>query len=422
MTLTEAAHWTKRLIWFVLAGFLLLFIVILIFINRAKPQQLPQYLTADFACTQTREEFVRHKLNIPSIDYNLESSSDAFELETQTGRIEQIPQIINVYRYDNPGQTLTAQNEAKTIAGKLLFEPENIQRIGTTMYRWVDRQGRALNVQARNLTFEFNTNLSKERERLTEVPTADDAKKIARSFLTSVGLLYKDYADNSPETMDIFINYDGTLREAKFRQEAHLVRVDFVRQISMITIPANIEGAEDIKIMLERRGHKSTEEDTNTADQQRLTLYKFNTLVTTLDPYKSNISVYVGAKNPDLRDQNVSQIYQIDYANWILEPEYCGTYQLISPSQALTAVQNQEASLIYLNETNGDRVVQTGNRNVSSFTIMDVNLFYYDAPEEQAFLQPVYVITGEATFTNGNKGEFAFYYPAIDYDIIEPEY
>jgi hypothetical protein len=45
------------------------------------------------------------------------------------------------------------------------------------------------------------------------------------------------------------------------------------------------------------------------------------------------------------------RVYGIDYKNWILEPEYCGTYQLISPAQVLTYVQNEEASLIYLNET-----------------------------------------------------------------------
>jgi hypothetical protein len=128
MTLTEAAHWTKRLIWFVLAGFLLLFLIVLIFINKSRPQQLPQYLTADFACTETREDFVAHKLTIPSIEYILESSPDAFKLETQTGRIEQIPQIINVYRYDNPGQILTAQNEAKALASSLGFRARKIYK------------------------------------------------------------------------------------------------------------------------------------------------------------------------------------------------------------------------------------------------------------------------------------------------------
>jgi hypothetical protein len=36
-------------------------------------------------------------------------------------------------------------------------------------------------------------------------------------------------------------------------------------------------------------------------------------------------------------------------------------------------------------------------RNVRNFTIMDINIVYYDAPDEQKFLQPVYAITGEAS-------------------------
>ncbi len=419
MTLTEAAHWTKKLIWFVVAGFILFIVLVIVLINNSRPQNLPQYMTPNFACTNTKDEFLRHKLEIPSIDYTIESSAEAFSLETQTGRIDQLPEIINVYRYDNPGQVLTAQDEAKNLAEALGFEPDKMQRIGTTVYRWADNENRTLTVQARNLTFELKFDFKEEEARPgTDLPTEPQAIKIAQDFLTTVYMLHRDYAQEMPTTLDIALDQNGIFREAKYKQETDLIRVDFTRQASMITIPSNIDEAPEIRAMLENKGHTSKEEDAVTP-QGRLTYYKFNTQIVTLDPFKSNITMYIGAPHPKLKGRGINRIYGIDYNNWIIEPEYCGTYKLVNPAQVLTHVQNGEASLVYLNENDGDKVLQEGTKNVRSFIIREISLLYYDAPHEQEFLQPVYEIAGEAIFTNGNTGIFAFYYPAIDYDFIQ---
>jgi len=425
MTLTEAAHWTKRLIWFALAGMILFVVLVVVLINRSRPQQIPQYMFPDFACTPTREEFIPHieelqeHLTEEAVEYTLESGADAFTLETQTGRIAQIPEVINVYRYDNPGQLLTVQDDAKDLADALRFEPEEMQRVGTTTYRWADAFGRTLTVQARNFVFELKTDLTRSAVRpiTAEVPAEEQARNFARDLLSGQDLLTSDYLRGSPETMDITIQPDGTFRQAKYKQEADLVRVDFFREASMITIPSNVAGAEDARVMLERQGHRATTDEARTP-QGRVNLYKFNTPVINRDIYKSNISVYVGRADFQDRGRPTNRVYDIDYRNWILEPEHCGTYKLVNPAQVLTYVQNQEASLMYLNESDGDKVLQDGTKNVRNFTIKDINVVYYDAPHEQEFLQPVYIISGEATFTTGVIGEFLFYYPAIDYEFM----
>lgn len=419
MTLTEAAHWTKKLSWFVVAGFILFVVLVIFLINNSRPQQLPQYMFPDFACTPTRDEFLRHKLEIESIQYTLETSENAFTLGTQTGRIDQLPDIINVFQYDNPGQYLTVQDDAKKLAEELGFDPNAMQRIGTTAYRWADSFHRTLTVQARNFTFDLTFDFSKRDTRPEgNLPTDEQAKQIARDFLTNSNLLYRDYSQNTPANIDITLNSDGSFRQGKYKQETNLIRVDFMRQASMITIPSNVVGAEEAKVVLERKGHKSTEDEMSTPEG-RVTFYKFNTLITTLDPLKSNISVFVGPRHETLKGRAINQIYGIEYKNWIIQPEHCGTYKLINPNQAINHVINGEASLVFLNEKDGDDVLQDSTKNVRNFTIKDINIFYYDAPHEQEFLQPVYAITGDATFTTGAVGSFMFYYPAIDYDFIQ---
>jgi hypothetical protein len=74
---------------------------------------------------------------------------------------------------------------------------------------------------------------------------------------------------------------------------------------------------------------------------------------------------------------------------------------------------------VSLIDTNGDTVVDYIPRSVKKFTIMYVNLTYFESAQEQAYLQPVYVISGEVIFSNDTKGEFDFYYPAIDYDNVQ---
>ena len=92
---------------------------------------------------------------------------------------------------------------------------------------------------------------------------------------------------------------------------------------------------------------------------------------------------------------------------------------MISPNTAIEKVQAGEASLVSLIDMNGDTVTDYTPRSVKKFTIMYVNLTYFESAQEQSYLQPVYVISGEVIFSNDTKGEFDFYYPAIDYDNVQ---
>lgn len=420
MTLTEAAFWTKKLIYFVGAGFVLFIIFVIVMLSLKKDPTLPQYLTANYACTATRDEFLIHELEIPTLELAPGSENAVFELETLTGKGDQLPRIINMYKYNNPGQSLTSQNEAKVIAQRLGFSPDAIQRRGTTEYYWDDpTNARRLTVQARNLNFKLQTDFRQPNALPTdgELPTEDEAISIARSFLSSAGLLYEDYAKGRPIVKNINIEADGSFSQAFSKRDAELIRVDFVREKSMITIPSNIEGADTMKSQLEKQLYASKTEKMATPDG-KIDVYTFDIPVVTLNPEKSNISVYIGPQNKKLKDNNIRNIYGIDYTNWVIDTTSCGTYELIPASTVASLVQEGKGSLIYLNEKNGDDVVDYTPRAVSKFTFFDISLGYYDAPSELSYLQPIYIVSGEATFTNGAKGPFYFYVPAINYDLV----
>ncbi len=425
MTLTEAAHWTKRLVWFVVPGFFLFFLVISIIIGRDATVHIPEYNTPEPYCTENIDEFLGYKLEIPSVQEH-HPDQQSFQIETDTGRYEEFPEIINVYEYNNPGQTFTSRRDAQKIAESLGFDPEEIQTVDTATYGWSDQYDRELEVKASNLPFEYIVDLSKDESlppSEEDLPSDNEAISLAREFLRMANLDLQEYGDYEPNTIYVEITRDGSLREAGARVDADLIRVDFQRQKSMITIQEHKEGAEETRDSLERRigdGIYSLSTDTTeTADGREVETYTFDIGVTTKDPYKSNISIYIGAANENWDIDEGENIYRAVYRNWIIEENHCGTYELISPGLAIDNITQGEGSLVYLRDRDADRIVDHREKDVENFEIRNITLRYYDAPKEQRFMKPVYEISGNADLSGGQRGEFLFYYPAIDYQAIQ---
>jgi hypothetical protein len=421
MTLTEAAFWTKRFGVIALGGFVIFTIVVLIITMSDRGQvAMPEYLTPNYACTLKREEFLEHVLDIPSLQL-AENSEMSFDIRTDTGKIGALPQIINVYKFNNPTQSLTAQADAKILARAMGFEPEDIERVATEGYRWVDRsKGRTLDIQAKNMNFTLKTDTSVMRESSREgtLPSEQEAKSRAVNALNSLGVYSPDYSGGNHKTTLVNVNPDGTFRKAASLVDADLIKVDFIRSKSMITIPSNIEDADGMVRDFSRRTLIQPIEETIVINDQRRTVYTFNTLVSFSETQRSNISVYIG---PDIEGVSgrMASVYQIDYTYWPIEAESCGTYQLIDPELAIERVQRGQGSLVYLYGTDGDDVAGYMPRVVRKFVVLDVFIVYYEDREESEYLQPVYLVTGEATFDDGTKGTFDYFYPAINYDIVQ---
>ncbi len=422
MTLTEAAYWTRRFGIILGVVFILFVIGVLIYVNIPSSSTISEYQKANYACTDLKEEFTKNKLSIPSL--TLAPGSDlVYEIETRTGKAESLPRIINVYKYTIAGQSLNSQIEAKLLAGRLNFDPESMQRRGSTEYIWYDSKTfRTLVVEARNLNFTLTTDYTKEIaiNRENKLPTDNEAKQLALSFLSSKGLLFDDLREVEPYIIPVNVRPDGTLEQAKSRTEAELLRVSFLRNTSMISIRSDYTDAVKMKNDLEKKGLVSVTENINTS-KGRIDVFSFNTEAVYENMYVPNISILVGPRN-DL-DKNIDtanrNIYGSIYRYWPASPEPCGTYQLIPASIAIDAVQKGKGSLIYLNDKNGDEILPYTPRKVRKFTIYDINIKYYEATNEQKFLQPIYLISGEATFDNGIIGVFHYYVPAIDYEAVE---
>lgn len=421
MTLTEAAFWTKRFGVVAGIGFVIFTIIVLFVTLRPRNQLPPKYLTANFACTESKEEFLeKAKIDIPSLP--LASGSEmVFEISTDTGKIDSFQRVVNVYRFNNPTQSINSIGQAKALANKMGFDPDKIQKNGTKSYVWEDSTtGRSLDIQAKNLNFTLKTSPEVIRKETMDssVPTEQEARTLAASTLRTLDKYTSDYSSGTVRTTYIRVAADGSFTKAGSASEAHLIKVDFTRQKSLVTIPSNIVGADDMVKTLTARLSIQPTKTSQIINDEKLQIYTFDTPVALPHSQDSNISVYVGVERKEI--ETMPNIYQIDYTYWPVDVEACGTYELVSPQYALEMVQSGKGSLVYLYEKDGDYISEYQPKSVKKFIVnKEIFVVYYENYTEMDYMVPVYLISGEAVFTDDTKGEFEFYYPAINYDIVQ---
>jgi hypothetical protein len=431
MTLTEAAYWSKRF-GVVIGAILGVIIITLLIIFYAPKESAPaEYIDANCACTDTKEEFLSEELEIPSLELGADSEL-VFQVETTTGQIDSLPKIINVYKFDNPGQSLNSQLQATEIANNLGFNPDGIIRKDENTYVWLDTaRNRTLEVDARTLNFTLTTDSDYIREISSSqnIPSDSESISIATNALRQANLLDDDYSNDDTSFVEkyyIDINPDGTYSEAASSGDADLIRIDFKRRKSMISILETVENSAEMIASLEKKLIGTDSEDIFTESEEevvlnseRVKLYNFSTEVTHESPVKANISVYVGPQDNNEDADTLENVYRIEYINWPIQEYACGTYELISPSEAIQKIQDGEGSLVYLiPKDNLDRIISYQVKTVKKFVIHLVTIAYYEPSGESEFLQPIYVVGGDAYLDNDETAEFMFYIPAINYDTV----
>lgn len=427
MTLTEAAFWTKRF-GVIAAVMFLIFVIIILALTLQPKKALPnQYLTANYACTEKKEEFLKDS-PIKITPLRLARGSELlFEITTDTGRIDSLPKVVDVYRFAHKTQVWSSRKNAQILAAKMGFDPETVTT-STTVYSWQDTiQGKNLDIQAKNMNFTLRSNakmLHKETQGKA-VPTEQDAKRRAANILRNLGVYSEDYSEGFSKTTYIKVNPDGSFSKARSADQAQLIKVDFFRKKPMLSIPSSLINSREMVNYLTNRLDTQPEKNYRSINGDRVEYSTFNTRIAFHRTQNSNISVYVGAP-ANIKDKTGSEyaladIYQIDYTYYPLEQESCGTYELLAPQIALERVQSGEHGyLVYLYEKDGDDISPYKPQSVKKFMInKDISIVYYEPEKEATYLQPMYLISGEVIFSDDRKGEFDFYYPAINYDIVQ---
>ena len=266
----------------------------------------------------------------------------SFKLETIQGGLPSLGPNGRVYFAPRKGPNLLALKRATELAQKIGFRNQP-QALSATEYLWTSTNTppTTLTININTTSFQLRYDYQNDPEILQNknLPNNQQAAQEAQSFLVSNDLLADDLKE-------------GT---AQFEY----LQFGFPR----LTIAASLSEADFVRVNLFR------------ADLEETKILPPN-------PKESLISfLFSGSRTTGKR------IVEINYSYNPIEKEIWATYPLKPITQAWSEVQAGEAYLANLGQNPDNQI-----------TIRSVYLAFYDSPQPQHYLQPIYVFEGDRGF------------------------
>lgn len=373
MTLTEVSKLAKKWVLFVVLGIVFYYFFLLLIIPGAKmvakvilpdknpPNTIYGALPAlEFTVKQTKTEL-----------------NPKYILDTRDGKLPtDLPDRLKVYPVKDKVPSFEKGKNAIKTANELgYFEEDLASSLKERIYKWrkADSDG-ILEIDTNTEAINLYTPLSGKsqyfpRGSLTEARAVNYAKDILERIDRFYDPLYK----NGYQKVTLGEFSSSILSETDSIIDAQIARVDFFRSI------------EDYPIL-----------GTN--------------------PKAGMIYVFLRRPSSDNRHYNVpilgSYISEIDQ-------ETQATYPIIRPTDAWNFIKQNKGALVNVQPENSSLLMPYIPVTVEEVFINKVSLAYYDSPNQQDYLQPVYVFEGKYTTTGTAGGSLTFYYPAISPEYIQ---
>ncbi len=333
-SLTETAYYTRKGLKFG-AIFLVVFLLLrAIFIQAVKVLTPPPPPPTPSVCFG----------KIPAIKFPDSTANPPFypRLETLDNQLPSLPNMVNLYFIPKQSFNLFTLERAKNWANQLGFlgEPETIGE-SVQVYKTPNLPTTTLklNIIYENFSLVYDYQSDFTLIGLKNSPGKEQAISEARGFFQRTGVLTPDLANGSQDV--VFLKYNPpNLEPAIAPSEADFTRVNFFRQ-----------NLNEIKVLPP-------------------------------NPQKSLVSVLIsGSSDPQKR------ILEVNYTHFqISETDAC-TYPLKSVEQAWQEVKDNKLFLANFGQNYDGQVV-----------IKEIYLAYFDPPDEQNFLLPIYVFEGDRDF------------------------
>lgn len=281
---------------------------------------------------------------LPPINFPEQTAEDKPSSYTQEMASSKIPEFSDraeVFFMPRSTVSLLADDEAKEIASKLGYS-STPETINNRIYRWSKSKpiNSSLEMDIFNHTFTITSDFLTRPELIidAEIPTDFEVVQQVKSFLSSADLLPEDVVNTSGK-VELLVSLGGQIGDAVSLSDADYVRVNLMR--------ARIDS--------------------------QLPLY-------TPEGERGIINAIIAG---NLKGKDA--IVQMNYHYHPVEYYQVHTYPIRSADSAWQILQAGEGYVV--NKGDGETAV-----------VREVALGYYDDYEEQDYLQPIYVFTGDNDF------------------------
>lgn len=317
-------------------------------------------------------------------------SEPEYILDTDDGRLPVFPDRIEVYPLVERSGQLLLSEQMQNLAADLNFTG-NYTSLSASEFRWVDSTNNR-SFQGHSITrhFKLETPISRLSAVVTEISTIteSDAMASVTGFLRSRLLLSPEDLQNIVyRTIPTQISFSQMQETRPIPTSSRLILVNVFREIANPRFEQN----------------------------QNVLPEKFPVLGP--NPRKSLINFMV------TNHRDVFRYPSINFAYWEANYEEGSEYYISRIQDVWNSVQQNGGVVSYVNTTDGDYYNPVTDLDISRIEIRDIYLAYYESPEFNSYLQPIYVFEGQFVTTpavgqTSQSGEIVIYFPAVRGDQV----
>lgn len=323
---------------------------------------------------------------LPPLEFTTKAitGTPKYELNTQTGKLpNNLPTKMKVYKFKPLGFSYNAGKSAQDNAAYMGFtDADLITDLKGKTYKWRSlKTGGILEIQIDTKAMVMNTTLLGKSSMYTVGEmTESNALKEVTNLLERTGRIDDLYlAGSSVINKGKYVG--NKLVQTEDRNDTQIFRIDFFR---------NVDG------------------------------YK----VIGPDPKSGLLKVYFGK---EVTPENTYGRVEITpgtfpmmnvYYNEI-DPVSTATYPVISASQAWEAVKQGKGIVANVTPKGANPFVEYETTTVQNILINDIYFGYYETPQSQKYLQPVYVFEGNYKTQGTQGGDITIYFPAIAGEYVQ---
>ncbi|MEX1061828.1 MAG: hypothetical protein WEC39_01815 [Patescibacteria group bacterium] len=290
-------------------------------------------------------------------------------LETPTGQLPEISDRAEVAAMANPVVTLLGEEKARELAAKLDFGGQgtlSADRKTLTFKDTPDQRTLVVNVITQD--FQLSTSASQIVKLVKgNAPSPTTATESAKRILTQQLGLLKFGFEAGNQTTSFWTSNGKILQEVGSSSEAHFTEVSFFRTLTDV-------GSQNHPLL---------------PPNPKRGLIRVGVTTLLSPPILNTISLYFEAAETEIDKTKVE------------------TYPIKTPQQAWDEMRAQNK--VAYSELTGE---------LDSVTITGISLAYFDDPNYQAYLQPIYVFSGVGKIGR-SEGEFITYVSAVSADWVE---
>jgi hypothetical protein len=310
------------------------------------------------------------------IEKPITQQAPRYVLNTPSGKLpEDMPIIVPVYKFKPRPFSYLAGTNAISDAAKLGFSQNDmVSDLKGKVYRWRSlRSNGILEIKIETRELNLFTNIN---GRTVEYPygtvNQDVAKRVAESMFRSINRFDDGLYPTGTSVVHLGNISNSGIYEARNTRESQVAMVDFFRSIDGYPIL----GPDARKGML-----RAVVKDP-----------------TTDSPFN----------------------YPTVTANyWEINPDSSATYPIITVEEAWNAISSGRGVVSSVAPKNVNVFLPYIPVRVESILVDNIYLAYYDHPQLQTYLQPIYVFDGKYTTKGTEGGEITLYFPAVTKDFVK---